>query len=191
MRQRLTRDFFLRDTIDVAVDLLGKRLVHVLPDGRRLCGRIVETEAYLGLEDPACHSYGGRRTPRTEVMFGPGGLSYVYFIYGMYFCFNVITGAPGVPEAVLVRALEPLDGLEHDTHGPGRLCRALQISREHNGIDMPSSRMLFLEDDGFEVPAHGIADGPRIGLNEREDASQWPLRFGIAGHPHLSPAKFP
>ena len=184
--RRLTHDFYARDSLTVARELLGKRLVHRLPDGRQLSGRIVETEAYLGVEDPAAHSFGGRRTPRTEVMFGEPGLSYIYFIYGMYFCFNVVTTAREIPEAVLVRALD----MDHLANGPGKLCRALHLTREQNALDMTSSEILWIEND-VEYSDAEVIDGPRVGIDYAGDAAHWPLRFGVRGHPALSPPKFP
>jgi DNA-3-methyladenine glycosylase len=201
MGKRLTRSFYERDVVDVARDLLGKRLVHRLGNGTRLSGRIVETEAYLGADDPAAHSFGGRRTPRTEPMFGDPGLSYVYFIYGVYFCFNVVAAKPGVPEAVLVRALEPLEGIElmmrdrpqlkkeHIANGPGKLCIALGLGRAQNALDMTSSPELWIEDEAA-VGESEIIEGARVGIGDLHDAVHWPLRFGIKGHPSLSPAKF-
>lgn len=192
----LNRDFFARDTIDVAIDLIGKTLVHSLPGGQELRTCIVETEAYLGTEDPACHSFGGRRTARTEVMYGEPGFSYVYFIYGMYFCFNVITMAKDVPEAVLIRAAQLLPS-DHSranlANGPGKLCQVLSISRQQNGIDISSSLSCLrvetiapeLANKKFEV-----IEGPRIGLGDKHDAVHWPLRFGWKDHPALSPYKF-
>ena len=138
----LQQDFFARPTLTVAQELLGKVLVRDI-DGQRLSGRIVETEAYIGPDDTACHASKGR-TPRTEVMFGPGGFAYVYFIYGMYHMLNFITEQEDFPAAVLIRAIEPLEGVEHMrthrnnpmpeanlTNGPGKLCQALG---EHNGF---------------------------------------------------------
>src|SRR5690554_6718560 len=107
----LNRDFYNRDSLTVAKDLLGKYLVHIV-DGVKLVGKIVETEAYMGVEDKAAHSYGGRRTPRVEVMYGPPGYAYVYLIYGMYDCFNVVTNKEGIPQAVLIRAIEPMGELD-------------------------------------------------------------------------------
>lgn len=192
MATRLEKNFYARDTIDVARDLLGKTLVHRLASGERLAGIIVETEAYLGAEDPAAHSFGGRRTPRTEPMFGEPGTSYVYFIYGVHFCFNVVTAARDVPEAVLIRALEmclgPVD--VKAANGPGKLCRAMQIARAQNALDLTTSHELWVEDDGV-VPDIECVEGPRIGIGDRHDAVHWPLRFGIRGHACLSPPKFP
>jgi DNA-3-methyladenine glycosylase len=202
VRKRLGADFYAQDTIDVARNLLGKILVHKLRNGTRLSGRIVETEAYLGVDDPAAHSFGGRRTPRTEVMFGAPGTSYIYFVYGMHFCFNVVTMPRDIPQAVLVRALDPLDGISlmqrdkphvsvhHLANGPGKLCTALGLTKEQNALDLVTSPELFIEDDGAVLPGE-IIDGPRVGVAYAEDAAEWPLRFGVAQHPALSPAKFP
>jgi len=199
--KRLNKSFFERDTVDVARALLGQRLVHRLPDGRRLSGRIVETEAYLGAEDPAAHSFGGRRTKRTEPMFGEPGLSYVYFIYGVYFCFNVVTAKRDVPEAVLVRALEPLEGIEimmrHKPNsapaliasGPGKLCIAMQLGREQNALDLITSEQLWIERDG-DIKDGAVIEGARVGIGNLHDAVHWPLRFGVKRHVSLSPPKF-
>ena len=202
MPKRLPHNFYARDTITVARELLGQRLVHQLPDGTRLSGRIVETEAYLGIEDPAAHSFNGRRTARTEVMFGEPGLSYIYFIYGMYYCFNTITMARDVPEAVLVRALDLTEGIPQINsrkphismhqlaNGPGKLCIALELDWRHNGLDLTTSGTLFIEEDGA-VSDGDIAEGPRVGIGHLHDAVHWPLRFGVKNHPALSPPKFP
>jgi DNA-3-methyladenine glycosylase len=191
-RRPLERRFYARDTITVARELLGQHLVHRLPDGTRLSGRIVETEAYLGVEDPACHTFGGRRTPRTEPMYGEAGLSYIYFIYGMHYCFNVVTVGAGVPEAVLVRALEPIEGLtaSHAANGPGKLCRALGLDRRHGGLDLTADPLLTIE-AGDPVADAAIIAGPRIGIGHSHDAVHWPLRFGVRSHPALSPPRFP
>jgi DNA-3-methyladenine glycosylase len=202
MATRLSKEFYARDTVNVARELLGKRLVHLLPDGTRLSGRIVETEAYLGVEDPAAHVFGGRRTPRVEPMYGEPGMSYIYFIYGVYFCFNVSTVAKDVPEAVLIRALEPIEGIEFMrarkpdlpveflANGPGKLCNALQLTRAQNALDMTTSPELWIENDGT-IKDVALVDGPRIGIGDRHDAVHWPLRFGVRSHPSLSPPKFP
>lgn len=188
MSTRLTQDFYSLDTIEVARRLLGQRLVHRLESGQVLSGRIIETEAYLGAIDQAAHSFGGRRTPRTEVMFGKPGFSYIYFIYGMYFCFNVVTAAKGTPEAVLIRALD-IAGDPCQANGPGKLCRALHLSRRHNSLDLTTSKTLWIESDGACSDAE-IAEGPRVGIGQAHDAVHWPLRFGIKDHPSLSPHKF-
>lgn len=164
--------------------------MHRLPDGTRLAGRIVETEAYLGAEDPAAHSYGGRRTPRTEPMFGEPGISYVYFIYGAYFCFNVVTAEKDVPEAVLVRALEITEGENlPPADGPGKLCIALRLGREQNALDLTSSPEMWIEDQP-SIPEEEVIEGARVGIGDQHDAVHWPLRFGIKNHPSLSRQKF-
>ena len=189
--RRASRDYYARDTIDVARDLLGATLELRADDGRVLRARIVETEAYLGPEDPACHSFAHRRTARIESMYGAPGLAYVYLIYGMYHCLNVVTAAPGVAEAVLIRAAEPSRGfVDPDPRiaaGPGKLCRAFGITRAHDGLD------LVLGDRLTIYPALGPVDvvaGPRVGLGDRHDAVHWPLRFGIRGSPALSKPRF-
>jgi DNA-3-methyladenine glycosylase len=202
MASRLGADFYVHDTIEVAQSLLGKILVHRLPSGIRLSGRIVETEAYLGVEDPAAHSFGARRTPRTEVMFGDPGHSYIYFVYGMHYCFNVVTAPKGTPEAVLIRALFPLEGLDlmtrekphvahaHLANGPGKLCAALALTKEQNAVDLVHSPRLWIEDDGAKLDTEIVA-GPRVGVAYAADAAEWPLRFGLKANAALSPAKFP
>ena len=190
MAKRLQKSFYESCTVDVARDLLGKILVHRLPDGKRLAGRIVETEAYLGVEDPAAHSYGGRRTPRTEPMFGEPGLSYVYFIYGVYFCFNVVTARKDVPEAVLIRALEITEGPDlPPANGPGKLCIALRLGRAQNALDLTTNQELWIEDRPL-TPPDEIIEGARVGIGDQHDAVHWPLRFGIKNHPGLSKPKF-
>lgn len=181
--KRLPREFYQRDTIQVARDLLGKELVRILPDGQKLSGIILETEAYLGLEDPACHSYGmngPRRTARTEVMFHAGGFAYIYFIYGMHFCFNAVTMRENEPEAVLIRALFPATGfLVSDRvrlNGPGKLCRLLQIDRSLNGHALDSTGELFIL-EGVDVSEQHIETTSRIGIAGSGDAAEWPLRF--------------
>lgn len=192
----LPRSFYRRDTEAVARELLGQRLCRRLPDGQLLSGIIVETEAYLGMEDRACHTFGGRRTPRTETMYAPGGVAYVYLIYGMYYCLNAVTRDAGEPEAVLIRALAPEQGHEYWQpryprlkpqqwlSGPGRLCRALQIDKTNNGLSLQAGD-LWIEVAGT-VDAASIVAGPRIGVDYAGEASQWPLRFHVAGAASVS-----
>jgi DNA-3-methyladenine glycosylase len=132
---RLRRAFYAQPAEDVALQLLGAQLVRRRPDGTEAVGRIVEVEAYVGPHDLACHAAKGR-TARTEVLFGPPGRAYVYLVYGMHHCFNVVTNPKGDAAAVLVRALEPISGIEGSTQGPGRLCKALGIDRAQNGLDL-------------------------------------------------------
>jgi len=183
--QRLTRAFFERSTLDVARALIGVQLVH--DDGReRRAGRIVETEAYLGPRDLAAHSARGR-TARTEVMYGPAGHAYVYFIYGFWNCLNVVTRPVGVPQAVLLRALEPLDGLKERTCGPGLLCRALNIDRRLNGVDLRGD-VLWLEPAPKGAPRPRIARATRIGVDYAGEWARRRWRFFDRDSPYVSTA---
>ena len=165
--------------------LIGVHLVHDDGTSRRR-GRIVETEAYQGPRDLAAHSARGR-TPRTEVMFGPPGHAYVYFIYGFWNCLNVVTGRSGVPHAVLLRALEPLDGLSARTWGPGLLCRALGIDRRLNGADLCGT-VLWLEPPPPRAPSPRIARSTRIGIDYAGEWAQRPWRFFERDSPYVSTA---
>jgi DNA-3-methyladenine glycosylase len=196
MRKILPRSFYLEQPDVVARKLLGK-LVSRRIDGHPVTGRIVELEAYLGLDDPASHSYIGK-TARNAVLFGPPGFAYVYFIYGMYYCLNVSCQPEGHAGGILIRALEPVEGLDIMarlrklpptvsprllTSGPGRLCQALDITRAtHNGLDVTSrASVLQFLDDGFEPEM--IRSTPRIGISK---AIEHPLRFVIEGNAFLS-----
>lgn len=184
----LPRNFYARETVAAARDLLGCILVHNAPDGPA-AGRIVETEAYIQ-GDPACHAFRGE-TPRNRVMFGPPGHAYVYFIYGMYYCFNTVTAPAGVGEAVLIRALEPLEGiplmrrrrgrdrLKDLCSGPAKLVQALGIAREHNGADLTRNPLFVLKGDAREK----ILAATRVGIREGADL---PLRFYLEGNPFVS-----
>ncbi|HVF57048.1 MAG TPA: DNA-3-methyladenine glycosylase [Pyrinomonadaceae bacterium] len=195
---KLGRDFYTRgDTLVVARELLGKRLVVPAPDGARVSGRIVETEAYLGVEDKAAHSYGNRRTARTETMYAAGGTVYVYFIYGMYYQFNVVANREEVPQAVLVRALEPVEGVEwmrrrrpvkkdrELTSGPGKLCQALGIERSYDKADLLGERV-WIEDAGERIRPRDIASGPRVGIGYAEEFVEKPWRFWVKDNPYVS-----
>jgi DNA-3-methyladenine glycosylase len=183
---RLTREFFDRDTLTVARDLLGQRLVRVI-EGRRLSGRIAEVEAYVGEDDAACHASAGR-TPRTEVMYGPPGYAYVYFIYGMHHCLNVVTDREEFPAAVLIRAIEPEEGLREMranrpdrsdvelANGPGKLCQALQIDRRLNRVDLCANDELFLE-RVLSAREMDIVTRPRVGVRGDEAALAARWRF--------------
>jgi DNA-3-methyladenine glycosylase len=196
---RLERDFYTRaDTLRVARELLGKRLVVPSEAGARASGRVVEVEAYLGAEDRAAHSFGGRRTRRTETMFGKGGTAYVFFVYGMHHQFNVVTGPEGVPHAVLVRAVEPEEGVElmrarravskerELTSGPGKLCRALGIDLTFDGEDLTTGRRAWLEETGQTYQPEQIATGPRIGVAYAAEDALKPWRFWVRGNEYVS-----
>jgi len=193
---------FLRfdgDPLRTARRLLGQRLVRVV-DGSRVAGVIVEVEAYLGPADRAAHTFGGRRSPRNASMWRGGGHAYVYFTYGMHHCMNVVCGAPGSGTAVLLRALEPTEGLEamfarrtrarrerELCSGPGRLAEALAIDRSLDGADLRSGRDLFIEAlRERPLPAARIASGPRVGVAYAGDWAARPLRFYLRGNPHVS-----
>ena len=168
----------------MARELLGAHLV-VEEGGVRRVGRIVETEAYVGAHDLACHASKGC-TPRTEVLFGPPGRAYVYLIYGMYHCFNVVTDVEGVASAVLVRAVEPLEGVEAGvrTDGPGRLCRALGLTLAHNRVDLQGERLHLLA--GAPVPEAWVQRGPRIGVDYAGEWARAPYRLWVQGSRHVS-----
>ena len=186
---RIERKFYMRDAVTVGKDILGKIIVKKTADGRIMSGRITEVEAYMGITDKASHSYGGRRTKRTEVMYKEGGYSYVFLIYGMYECFNVTAGREGDPQAVLIRGVEPLENKnlmwekrkvkkEKDiSNGPGKLTKALGITREDNGADLVAGENLWLEDDGYKVK--DIVETTRIGIDYAEEDALKPWRFYI------------
>jgi DNA-3-methyladenine glycosylase len=174
-------DFFDRDTLAVAEELLGKVLVREV-DGHVRWGRLVEVEAYLGPEDRAAHSWRGL-TPRTRVMYGPPGHAYVYFIYGMHHCLNFVTRPEGCPEAILVRALEPGPGVGRCA-GPGLVCRALDVDRSLNGAPLAPPD-LYVVDDGFRPGAAAVVRTPRIGVGYAGEWAALPWRFCLDG-PHLS-----
>jgi DNA-3-methyladenine glycosylase len=194
---KLPREFYTRpDVLAVARDLLGKLLVVPNRSGARVAGIIVETEAYRGPEDRASHAYGGRRTDRTETMYGIGGTAYVYFVYGMYYQFNVVTNVADIPHAILVRGVEPIEGLEimrrrrpgrseHElTSGPGRLCLAMGIDRSLDKADL-LGRKVWIE-DGVSIPPRRIARGPRVGIDYAEKWVTKPWRFWIKDNPFVS-----
>ncbi len=178
----LPRDFYDRDPILVARELLGKHLV-LRVGGVERVGRIVETEAYLGPHDLAAHSARGR-TARTEVMFGPPGHAYVYLIYGMHHCMNVVTEAEGRASAVLLRALEPVRNLDPHTRGPGLLCKAMGIDRRLNGHDLLSPG--FHIEQPAEAARIAIVRRPRIGVDYAGAWARRLLRFYIRGNPCVS-----
>ncbi len=182
----MARAFYARSTLRVARELIGKHLVH--DDGtRRRVGRIVETEAYQGPKDLAAHSSRGR-TARTEVMFGPPGFAYVYFIYGFWYCLNAVTRDEGIPHAVLIRALEPVSGLDDKTSGPGLLCRAMRIDKRLNGADLCGDA-LWIENPARTAPNPRIGHSPRIGVDYAGEWAHRHWRFFDRDCVHVSKTK--
>lgn len=189
---RLPRKFYRNPTARVARELIGKVLCVRTARGVER-SRIVETEAYLGVKDRACHSFGGRRTARTEPMYRDGGHVYVYFIYGMHFCLNVTTRMAEIPEAVLIRAVEPLgDGsrplsrVRMTTNGPGKLCRRFSITREDNGLDLTAAKSRIWIEPGAPTPRRWIGVTPRIGIDGSGEAKARLLRYALEGNPFVS-----
>jgi DNA-3-methyladenine glycosylase len=180
---KLPREFYGDDTIAVAQGLLGKYLVHRSGEQLRI-GRIVEVEAYLGMHDRAAHSSRGR-TPRTEIMFGPPGFAYVYLIYGIHCCVNVVNGAPGQASAVLIRALEPIENLTEKTSGPGLLTRAMGIDRRLNGADLLGDTLFLTEPADHHLP-HRIVKKARIGVDYAGAWARRLLRFYIRDNRFVS-----
>jgi DNA-3-methyladenine glycosylase len=187
----VSAQFYARPTEEVARGLLGHILVSEVGGRRRqTAGRIVEVEAYVGPNDPACHAYGHRRTARTEPLYGPPGTAYVYFTYGMHWCLNAVTEPPEFPAAVLIRALEPIAGFETMRarrgkeplcSGPARLCEALGVTGALNGVSLQRSVLRIVE--GQKPRRGGIAVSPRIGITQ---AADWPLRFYVKDSPWVS-----
>ena len=196
--KKLDYSFFGRDdVVKIARDLLGKLLITRFDEGLS-SGRIVETEAYRGVVDRASHAYGGRRTRRTEPMYAEGGTAYVYLCYGIHHLFNVVTNKKDVPHAILIRALEPVEGIplmlqrtgkpraDHSlTRGPGNLSRALGLQTAHTGSSL-SAEHIFIADDGYRVPKGSLGISPRIGVDYAAEDASLPYRFFIKGNPYVS-----
>lgn len=199
--KKLDHSFYNRkNVVQIARQLLGKILVTHF-DGIRTAGRIVETEAYNGVEDRACHAFGGRRTKRTEHLYGEPGTVYIYICYGMHHLFNVITNKKDIPHAILIRALEPMEGIEQMlirtgkpsadyslTKGPGNLARAMGISKIHTGGNLFSGE-IFMEDDGLRYNKDQIAVTKRIGVESAREDAELPYRFIVKGNPYVSAKK--
>ncbi|MCR1971211.1 DNA-3-methyladenine glycosylase [Clostridium cochlearium] len=200
---KIKRMFYARSALEVAKDLLGKTIVHKV-DGVTLKGKIVETEAYIGAIDKASHAYGGKKTERVMPLYGKPGTAYVYLIYGMYHCFNVITKIEGEAEGVLIRAIEPLEGIEKMAHlrykksiseisktqfknlttGPGKLCIALNIDKNNNKQDLCNEGTLYIEYNDKE--RFNIVESKRIGIDYAEEAKDFLWRFYIEDNPWVS-----
>lgn len=193
-------EWYARRAEAVARDLLGRYLVRTMPDGERLVARLVETEAYQGEGDRASHAWQGPKTARSRRLFRDGGHAYVYLIYGMHYCMNAVASSQEDGHAVLLRAAEPVEGEERMAAlrgmagrkrkpgdlggGPGKLCQALAIDSSFDGVPLWEGELLITE--GEPVPDEDVATGGRIGVDYAGEAAEWPLRFAIAGHPHMS-----
>lgn len=201
--QKLPREFYNRPTLEVSKDLLGKYLVHQI-GGNKYMAKIVEVEAYIGDIDKACHAYNNKVTPRTKVLYKLPGTAYVYLIYGMYYCFNIVTEEEGRAAAVLIRAVEPIEGIEkmvenrykktikeinkkqifNLTSGPGKLCMAMNITKENNKMDLCGDDIYITE--GREKEKIGIITTKRINIDYAEEAVDFPWRFYIKDNPYIS-----
>ena len=184
----LPRDFYNRPTLTVARELIGARLVR-MQDSIKLVGLITETEAYISGKDLACHAKAGR-TLRTAVMFEEPGHAYVYFTYGNHWMLNVVTERVGFPAAILIRAIQPIEGVDvmlerrngRDTYGPGKLCQAMEITKRENGVDLTNEQGNLWIEQGVKVPNSLVTKGPRVGLNNTPEP--WlskPWRFLVKG----------
>ncbi len=195
--KKLSRKFYEReDALQISKDLLGKILVVPDENGERVSGKIVETEAYLGEPDKAAHAYKNRRTKRTEILFGRGGFAYVFLIYGMYYQLNIAVGKEGIPFCVLVRGIEPLEGIgimrerrgkmkdTNLTSGPGKLCIAFGIDKSFYGEDLLGKRIRL--EEGDKIPENEIDSGKRIGIDYAEEYAEIPWRFWVKNNPFVS-----
>lgn len=198
MGKRLSREWFqTTDTIAAARDVLGKLLVVPSEKGERISGMIVEVEAYCGIDDRGAHSHGGRRTARNEVTYGEGGHAYVFFVYGMYYQLNLVLGPVDHPHVLLIRAVEPIEGIEtmrarrgqmkdtNLTSGPGKLCIAYGIDRSYNGEDLVGGDRIRVE-NYRSFTSQEIAVGKRIGIDYAGEDADLPWRFWVSGNPHVS-----
>ena len=199
----ISKEFYNRSALDVAKDLLGKVLVREV-DGKVLKGKIVETEAYIGSIDKACHAYNGRRTKRTEILYEDAGVSYIYFIYGLYHCFNVVTNKKDIAEAVLIRAIEPINELDYIsnirynkkydeltkaqsknlTNGPSKLCLAYLLNKDLNAVKLYEKGAVYITDDNNET--FEIVESKRIGIDYAEEAKDFLWRFYIKDNIYVS-----
>ncbi|MGC9046916.1 MAG: DNA-3-methyladenine glycosylase [Minisyncoccia bacterium] len=163
MAKRLKRQFFIDDTLKIAKKLLGKNIV-VVYKNKKLIGKIVETEAYIGPIDKASHAYKNKRTKRNYIEYEQGGRIYIYLVYGLYYQLNLTTNTKGKPECVLIRALEPIKNITAETNGPGKLCKALHLNKSFYGEDVTKSKRIWLEDNK-DIKSSLIGHSPRIGIN--------------------------
>lgn len=193
----IERSFFVRPAVKVAREMLGKYIVHI-DKGLEVSGRIAETEAYVGPEDKASHGYNWKRTKRNRVEYLIGGHIYIYLVYGMYWQLNITTGKEGSPQCVLIRAVEPVEGIDgmmkrrkteklsNLTNGPGKLCQALGFDGSFYGLDITKSSSVYLEGRGGKIPAKDIVRSKRIGIDYAEEWADELLRFYIKSSPFVS-----
>jgi DNA-3-methyladenine glycosylase len=198
--QKLPKNFYLQDAFALSKKLLGKYLVHDSSSGKTI-GKIVETEAYMGEDDPASHTYGKGITERTKIQYKEGGYAYIYQIYGMYFCLNIVCGERDVPHCVHIRALEPVEGIEimkkrrkyssgsyrSLTNGPAKLCQAMGITKELYGENLCGNKLYLLEDS--KIDSSLIISTPRAGIDYAGEAKHYPWRFFIRGNEFVSRVK--
>jgi len=200
VKEKLSESFYRREnTLQIGKELLGKLLVVPTASGKRVSGMIVETEGYLGTDDKAAHGYGGRRTDRNEITYAPGGNVYVFFVYGMYFQLNIVTGEADSPHVILIRAVEPVEGIEimrerrgamtdtNLTSGPGKLCIAFAIDRGLNGQHLLGDKIWI--EDHMPIADEDVESGPRIGIDYAEEFVEMPWRFWVRGNQFVSKGK--
>ncbi|NQU84060.1 MAG: DNA-3-methyladenine glycosylase [Parcubacteria group bacterium] len=193
--KKLGRKFFTAPTLDISKDILGKFLVHKIGN-KKFVGKIVETEAYIGIEDKASHAVGGKRTPRNEAEYLVGGHVYIYLVYGMYWQFNISTSTKDIPECFLIRAIEPVEGYPKNltekeiiklANGPGKLCRWMGLDKTLYGVDVCNSDRIWVEDRGEVVKPSDVASGPRVGIDYAgEYWANVPWRFWIKNNKYVS-----
>lgn len=195
MSKRINRQFYLQPTLKVAKELLGKYFIYQTRQGK-LVGKIVETEAYLGPQDRASHAFGNKKTLRNQAEYLKGGHIYIYLVYGMYWQLNISTASEGKPECVLIRSLEPIEGISQMaknrkiepftksgainpnlTNGPGKLCQAMKLDKSHYGLDLVKSGQVYLEDRGEKILKSAVKTGPRIGIDYAGSWKNKPWRF--------------
>ena len=196
--EKLERSFYERETLDVARELLGTYIVHETVEGKT-SGKIVEVEAYIGSIDAACHAYQNKCTNRTKIMFGEGGHAYIYLIYGIHYCMNIVSNKTNYPEAILIRAVEPIEGLDlmakrrgtdnllNLCSGPGKLCIAMGISKAQNEIDLCGEKLYLISGD--VVAKELIVSTPRINIDYAGEARNFLWRFIIKDNPFVSKGK--
>lgn len=198
---KLGAEFYQQDAVSLAKNLIGKNLVRIIGSNKIVC-KIVETEAYVGPEDKGCHAYNNKRTTRTEVMFKDGGIAYVYVIYGMHYCFNIVASLKDKPEAVFIRAVEPIEGLdtikknrhikspknEELSNGPGKLAQALKIDKEFNGYNLVDGEELYVEADNSNT-IYKVETSTRVNIDYAEEYKTKPWRFYIKGNSYVSRVK--